>query len=138
VTGIEELTLTEAAARYDISLPHLRRKISYGEVEARKVRVVGGRPEWRVTPAAMEAAGHHVRRVIDLDAKPPAPDPLRREVEKLRQELARERAQSADLNSRLGYALLTAGWLRGRLREAGINPGEVFGGNLDGSSSARR
>ena len=51
MTGTEELTLAEAAARYDISLPQLGRKISYGGVEARKVRVVGGRPEWRVTPA---------------------------------------------------------------------------------------
>lgn len=59
MTGTEELSLAEAAARYDISLSHLQRKISYGEVQARKVRVPGTRPQWRVTPAALEAAGHH-------------------------------------------------------------------------------
>lgn len=68
--------------------------------------------------------------MIDLDAKPPASDPLRREVERLRQELATERARSAELDNRLGFALLTVGRLRGRLREAGISTDEGFGADL--------
>ena len=50
-------------------------------------------------------------------------------VRRIRRVIA-ERARSTDLDKQLGYALLTVGRLRGRLREAGINPDQLFGADL--------
>ncbi len=52
------------------------------------------------------------------------------DVRRLTDALQAERARSARLDGELGYALLTVGRLRGRLRDAGIDPDELFGADL--------
>jgi hypothetical protein len=52
------------------------------------------------------------------------------ELAMLREALIVEQARSSRLDGELGYALLTIGRLRGRLREAGINPDGLFGADL--------
>ncbi len=101
----------------------LRRLISAGQLPAFKANGVRGR-EWRVSPEALVQAGY-TRREIDLTEPHHAT-----EVRQLNEALVAERARSARLDSQLGYALLTVGRLRGRLREAGIDPDEMFGADL--------
>lgn len=56
------------------------------------------------------------------------------DIRRLSEALAAERLRSARLDGDLGYALLTIGRLRGRLREAGINPDGMFGADVDVSA----
>lgn len=126
----QDLTLSEAAACYQLSLATLRRLVAADELPAYKVRGPRGR-EWRVSPSALEQAGY-APRVVDLTdtERPPS------EVRRLTEALIAERARARELDQRLGYALLTVGRLRGRLRQAGIDPDEVFGSDLKPGSDA--
>lgn len=131
----QDLTLVEAAGLYEVSLRTLRQRVTVGSITARKVTGVRG-PEWRVTGSALKDAGY-TPRIIDLTGTETSSS----EVRRLTDALAAERARSSDLDQRLGYALLTVGRLRGRLREAGIDPDGLFGGDLQGlpaDSRARR
>ena len=120
-----DLTVAEAARLFDVSLKNLRRRISLGEIPGYQQRGVRG-PVWMVSVEAMERAGY-ARRVVDLTAGESA----EAQVVWLRRELEAERARSAELNRRLGYALLTTGRLRGRLLEEGIDPHTIgFGSDL--------
>ncbi len=117
-----DLTITQAAEMYGLSLRTLRRRITLGELLGHKVSGPHGR-EWRVSTSTLEAAGY-APRVIDLTR----PDESSRsQIRRLTQALAAEQSRSSDLDQRLGYALLTVGRLRGRLREAGIDADELFG-----------
>ncbi len=125
-TGVDELSPAEAVATFSLSEATLRRLLAAGELEARKVSGVRGR-EWRIPASALERAGYPRR--------PPATDGAvvpRSELRRLQEALAAERARASELDSRLGYALLTIGRLRGRLCEAGIEPDEIFGADLAG------
>ncbi len=51
---------------------------------------------------------------------------LHQQVQRLTQALEAERARADDLDQRLGYALLTAGRLRGQLRQHGLEPDARF------------
>lgn len=120
----QDLTLSEAASIYELSLATLRRLVAADELSAYKVSGARGR-EWRVSPYALEQAGY-ARRVVDLtDTERPSS-----EVRRLVEALNVERARNVELDGRLGYALLTVGRLRGRLREAGIDPDGLFGADL--------
>ncbi len=55
---------------------------------------------------------------------------LQQQVDRLTQALAAQRARADDLNRRLGYALLTAGRLRGQLRQNGLEPDVRFAAEL--------
>lgn len=72
---------------------------------------------WRVAPASLEAVGLQPR-VVDLTDD----ENLQAQVKRLTSALRHERARAADLDSRLGFALLTVGRLRGRLRGVGVDP----------------
>ncbi len=118
------------AALFDVSLIALRRRVTLGEVAAYKVKGVRGR-EWRVSASALEQAGY-APRTVDHTEKG-----AEREVRRLTESLLAERTHSARLDGELGYALLTIGRLRGRLREAGVNPDELFGADLgDGADDS--
>jgi excisionase family DNA binding protein len=117
----QDLTLTEAASRYRVSLATLRRLVAAGELGAWKVSGARGR-EWRVSPSALAEAGY-TRREIDPADEGPSP-----EVRRVTEALLTERAKVARLDSELGYALLTIGRFRGRLLDAGIDPDELIGG----------
>ncbi len=119
------LSIAEAAGLFEVSSATLRRLISAGQLQAWQVGGVRGR-EWRVSPDALVEAGYS-RRGIDLTETGAVPT----EVRRLMEALAAERVRSARLDSELGYALLTVGRLRGRLRDAGIDPDELFGADLD-------
>ncbi len=119
-----DLTFTDAAALYAVSAATLRRLVTAGHLPAWKVKGVRGR-EWRLSTEALEQAGF-TRRTANSTEDEPEPS----EVRRLAEALAAERARSARLDSQLGYALLTVGRLRGRLRDAGINPDELFGADL--------
>lgn len=119
------LTLREAATAYSVSVATLRRLISAELVSAERVSGVRGR-EWRVTPSTLERAGY-VRRTVDLTKD-------QSEVRRLAEALRTEQARATHLDSELGYALLTIGRLRGRLREAGIDHDDLFGVGLVGQS----
>jgi excisionase family DNA binding protein len=127
----QELTLSEAAQLFNVSLGALRRLVTVGGIDAYKVSGLRGR-EWRVSSSTLRAAGYQPR-VIDLDDADGGA-----EVRRLREALISERARSTDLDRRLGYALLTVGRLRGRLRDAGIDPDELFGADLEGGPEAGR
>ncbi len=60
-------------------------------------------------------------------------DDLHQRVECLTEALAAERARADDLDQRLGYALLTAGRLRGQLRQHGLTPDVRFLADLSAS-----
>ncbi len=120
----QDLTVADAANLYEVSPATLRRLISAGELGAWQVRGQRGR-EWRLSGAALEAAGFR-RRADDHHA----PSIAELEVRRLTDALAVERSRSAQLDSQLGYALLTVGRLRGRLRDAGIDPDALFGADL--------
>ncbi len=119
-----DLTLSEAASVFAVSEATLRRLVTAGVLPAYRVTGMRGR-EWRVSATALQEAGYS-RRVLDVtDNGQPA------EVRHLADSLRTERARVADLDRQLGYALLTIGRLRGRLREAGIDPDELFGADLE-------
>ncbi len=102
-----------------------------GVLSAYRVTGIRGR-EWRVSATALQEAGYS-RRVIDVtDNEQPA------EVRRLADSLRAERARVADLDRQLGYALLTIGRLLKRLREAGIDPDEFFGADLEAGPDAGR
>ncbi len=126
------LTLAEAARTFAVSSATLRRLISAAELGAWQVRGQRG-PEWRVSEAALEAAGFRPR-----NNDQPQPTSEQAEVRRLTQALTGERARSARLDSELGYALLTIGRLRGRLRDAGIDPDQLFGVDLEVGPEAVR
>ncbi len=127
----QELTLAEAAQHFNVSLGTLRRLVAAGGIAAHKVNGVRGR-EWRVTSSTLRDAGY-VRRVTDrTDADSGS------EVRRLTEALMAERARNADLDGRLGYALLTVGRLRGRLRDVGIDPDQLFGTHLKAGSGEGR
>ncbi len=117
----QDLTLAEASNVFAVSVATLRRLIAADMLAAHRVSGVRGR-EWRIAVSTLERAGYP-RRVIDTNEDGP-------EVQRLTQALAVERAKNARSDSELGYALLTIGRLRGRLREAGVDPDEVFGADL--------
>jgi hypothetical protein len=122
----EELSPAEAVAAYDLSEATLRRRLAAGTIAARKVHGVRGR-EWRIAASELARAGYSRRPITassDTDAVPKS------EAHRLQEALACERARAAALDSQLGYALLTVGRLRGRLRAAGIDPDELFGADL--------
>ncbi len=123
-TDGQELSPAEAVAAFNLSQATLRRLLAAGSLPARKVNGVRGR-EWRIPTSALEAAGY-TRRPTATEAElvPQA------EVRRLQEALAAERARASQLDSQLGYALLTIGRLRGRLGEADIEPDEVFGADL--------
>ncbi len=123
----QELTLGEAAQLFNVSLGKLRRLVAVGGIAAHKVSGVRGR-EWRVSTSTLRDAGYE-QRVIDL-----ADVDSGSEVRRLSEALMVERARNSDLDRRLGYALLTVGRLRGRLRDAGINPDKLFGADLEAGS----
>ncbi len=128
-TGVEELSPSEAVATFSLSEATLRRLLAAGELEARKVSGIRGR-EWRIPVSALERAGYTRRPApTDEDAVP------RAELRRLQEALASERARASQLDSQLGYALLTIGRLRGRLCQAGIDPDELFGADLAASAS---
>ncbi len=123
----DELSLAEAAALFDVSLVALRRRVTLGEIAAYKVSGVRGR-EWRIISAsALKQAGYAPRtsELTEGEVEDPQPD-----VRRLTEALLAERTRSTRLDSELGYALLTIGRLRGRLREAGIDPNQLFGAEL--------
>jgi hypothetical protein len=122
-----DLTLAEAAQQYEVSLRTLRQRVSLGDLPAHKVSGARGK-EWRVASSTLHHAGYRLRLVDLTDAGSPSP-----EVRRLTEALALERARSADLDQRLGYALLAVGRLRGRLREAGIDPDALFGADIQAS-----
>ncbi len=121
--GADELSLAEAAALFDVSLVALRRRVSLGEIAAYKVDGVRGR-EWRVSASALQQAGYAPRTSELTEGET---EGAQLETGRLTEALLAERARSKRLDSELGYALLTIGRLRGRLREANINPDEMFG-----------
>ena len=55
--GVEELSPAEAVAAFELSLATLRRLLSAGELEARKVRGVRG-VEWRIPASALGRPVH--------------------------------------------------------------------------------
>lgn len=126
------LTIAEAAGQFEVSEATLRRLISAGQLGAWRVSGVRGR-EWRMSPDALVEAGYH-RRETDLTETVAAASELRR----LAEALAAERARSARLYSELGYALLTVGRLRGGLRDAGIDPDQLFGADLEAGPEVGR
>ncbi len=127
----QELTLGEAAELFNVSLGTLRRLVAAGGITAYKVSGVRGR-EWRVSTASLRDAGYGPRviEVADTDSSS--------EVRRLSEALKVERARNSDLDRRLGYALLTVGRLRGRLRDAGIDPDGLFGVDLEAGPEAGR
>ena len=122
-----EVSPAAALAVYRISQATLRRLLATGDLAARKVDGARGRG-WRILVAALERG--YVRRSPTTYEEP---DP-QAEVRRLRKALAMERAQASQRDGQLGYALLTIGRLRGRLRAAGINPDELFGADLAAAS----
>lgn len=114
------LSLDEAADAYRVSKRTLLRALSFGELDAHKVRGVRGH-EWRVMPSALVRAGYAPRDQTDDVNELPCGD-----CRRLREQLAVERARNADLDNRLGHALLTAGRLRGQLLAASIQPDPRF------------
>ncbi len=119
----QELTLGEAAQLFNVSLGTLRRLVTVGGIAAHKVSGVRGR-EWRIWSSTLRDAGYEPR-LTD-----PADEDDRSEVRRLSEALMAERARNSNLDRQLGYALLTVGRLRGRLRDAGIDPDELFGAAL--------
>ncbi len=121
-----ELTLTEASTTFAVSPATLARLLSSGLLTARKVTGVRGK-EWRIPTSALEQAGY-ARREDELQHVG--------DVRRLTDALQAERARSARLDGELGYALLTVGRLRGRLRDAGVDPDELFGADLEAGPEA--
>lgn len=186
----QEMSLSQAAGLYDVSLAHLGRKVRTGEVEARKVRSHRGL-EWRVTSEALQGAGHSLRTAESSQALPdeqlgdtlsltaavaryrvtksqlvrmltsgellgvkvsggnasrwrvnaedveaagflprkseaPTPQVIDLSAAEKADDIHVEQPTShnsvADLDGRLGHALLTAGALRRQLRDAGLTP----------------
>ncbi len=126
-----ELSLGEAAQLFDLSLSTLRRLVAVGGIAAHKVSGARGR-EWRVSTSTLREAGY-LPRVIDLTDAHSGSD-----IRRLTEALIAERARNSELDGRLGYALLTVGRLRGRLREAGIDPDGLFGADLGVGPKAGR
>ncbi len=124
--GADELSLAEAAALYDVSLVALRRRVSLGEIAAYKVNGVRGR-EWRISASALQQAGYAPRTSESHEGEA---EGAQLEARRLTEALLAERARSKRLDSELGFALLTIGRLRGRLREAGVDPDEMFGAEI--------
>ncbi len=122
---VEEMSTFEAVAAFNLSRATLRRLLAAGSLPARKVNGVRGR-EWRIPASALEEAGYTRRPVV---TEPEGVVP-RSEVRRLHAALNATRARAAELDGQLGYALLTIGRLRGRLRAAGIDPNELFGADL--------
>jgi len=122
----QELSPAEAVAVFTLSEATLRRLLAAGSIPARKVNGRRGR-EWRIPASALEEAGY-TRRATATEPEQVAHPEARR----LREALASERARASQLDCQLGYALLTIGRLRGRLRAAGIDPDELFGADLAG------
>ena len=114
-----DLTLHDAALRYDVTARTLAQHIRCGQLPAYKTRGTTGR-EWRVTPAALRAAGYRLRPAAPQD--PAADDPLvaelRRELALARRTAAAERRRADDLDRRLGHAQLECGHLRTALAAA--------------------
>ncbi len=121
----EELSPAEAVAAFHLSQATLRRLLAAGSLPAWKVNGVRGR-EWRIPASALEGAGYTRRAATDPEVVPQS------EARRLRETLAAERARASQLDGQLGYALLTIGRLRGRLRAAGIDPDELFGADIGG------
>ncbi len=120
---VHEMTLAEAASAFTVSQATFRRLVSAQLLPAREVKGVRGR-EWRISVDALERAGYKPRTT---GSEPNS------EIRRLAEALAAERARSVDLDSQLGYALLTVGRLRARLRELGVSPEEMFGDDLPDS-----
>ena len=113
-----DLSLREAAELYDVSLRTLARKARWGEIEAYKVRGPWGH-EWRVSPAALEAAGMRTRTARPVTSSGcPQVAGLEREVESLRRTVAAERWRAEQADRELGHAMLESGRLRGALARA--------------------
>ncbi len=126
------LSIAEVAGLFEVSSATLRRLIGAGQLQAWRVGGVRG-SEWRVSPDALVEAGY-TRREIDVTETGAVPS----EVRRLAEALVAERARSARLDSELGYALLTVGRLRGRLRDAGIDGDQLFGADLKTGPEAGR
>jgi excisionase family DNA binding protein len=120
----QELSPAEAVAAFNLSQATLRRLLAAGSLPARKVNGVRGR-EWRIPVSALEDAGYTRRAATNDHELVPYP-----ELRRLQQIITTERARASHLDSQLGYALLTIGRLRGRLRDAGIDPDELFGADF--------
>ncbi len=114
------LSLEEAAALFKVSKRTLLRALSFGELDAHKARGIRGQ-EWRVTQSALTQAGYAPREDAEDEDQVRCAD-----CRRLREQLAVERARNADLDNRLGHALLIAGRLRGQLLEAGMEPDPRF------------
>ncbi len=125
----EDLSLQEAASRYQVSLRTLGNRVRVGEIEAYKVRGAWG-DEWRVTPAALEGFGYQRRHATAEDASDPVADPrllqLQRELQAARRAVAAERNRAEAADRRLGEALMECGRLRSLLqRHPAGDPDEV-------------
>ena len=119
----EEMSPAEAVLAFNVSESSLRRLLAADSLPARKVNGRRGR-EWRIPVSALEEAGYQRRADTGAQGGPQL------ELRRLQQVIATERARASQLDSQLGYALLTIGRLRGRLRDAGINPDELFGADF--------
>lgn len=124
---VDELTLPEAASLFTVPVATLRRLISAARLPARRVSRICGR-DWPVPTSALEQA-MYARRTIDFTED-------QSEVRRLADALRAERARAAHLDGELGYALLAIGRLSGRLREAGIDPDDMFGAELHDSDGS--
>lgn len=118
----QDLTLSEAAAAFTVSIATLRRLVAAEMIAAYKVSGVRGR-EWRIAPSTLEQAGY-ARTTTDLTAS-------HREVQRLSEALSAERAKTSKIDSQLGHVSLALARLGGRLREAGINPDDLYGADID-------
>lgn len=111
-----ELSLREAARRYDVAPQTLRNRVRRGEIPAYKARGMWGL-EWRVSGPWLEASGLHLRPVA-----PEGDDPrvarLQADLDALRRKLAAERDRADEADRRLGYAMLEGGRLRSALEKA--------------------
>ena len=114
----DDLSLPEAARRYDVSLRTLRTRARSGRIAAYKVRGRWGH-EWRVSERSLEASG------LPRRAAPPEGAASRSRVAYLEEELgavrralSTERFRADRANRELGQAMLECGRLRSALAGA--------------------
>ncbi len=138
----EDLSLAQAAERYQVSIRTLGQRVRLGEIAAHKNRGPWGQ-EWRIKPKAMEAFGYHPP-TADTSAEPSQiadPSRLMATVDALTRAVAAERNRADQANKRLAEALdeLTAlGAERARERRDVIDLDAVHSPREKGDQPARR
>jgi hypothetical protein len=112
----EELSVQQAADRFELSAASLAQRLRLGEIGARKVRGPHG-GEWRVTASALEALGYR-RRSSPLSAALDR-EQLLRNLERLRKALETELHRCASQQAGLERIQTELRALEEALAEAG-------------------